>query len=93
MASSVSSERAFSSAGITISKRRNRLRKDIIEALQCLKCMYHNDLIFRDVITASEEVKDMEQDPLLDMPVDNDTDIMEEDIGWVDMVIDDESDT
>lgn len=55
--------------------------------------MYHNDLIFRDVITASEEVKDMEQDPLLDMPVDNDTDIMEEDIGWVDMVIDDESDT
>jgi hypothetical protein len=33
MSSSVSSERAFSSAGITISKRRNRLKPDIVEAL------------------------------------------------------------
>jgi hypothetical protein len=39
MAISVSSERAFLSAGITISKRRNRLKPDIVEALQCLKCM------------------------------------------------------
>ncbi|PCH40503.1 hypothetical protein WOLCODRAFT_57295, partial [Wolfiporia cocos MD-104 SS10] len=37
MASSVSSERAFSSAGITISKRRNHLKADIVEALQLLK--------------------------------------------------------
>ncbi|KDR72396.1 hypothetical protein GALMADRAFT_38445, partial [Galerina marginata CBS 339.88] len=37
MASSVSSERAFSAAEITISKRRDRLRADIIEALQFLK--------------------------------------------------------
>ncbi|KIJ32661.1 hypothetical protein M422DRAFT_101438, partial [Sphaerobolus stellatus SS14] len=37
MASSVSSERAFSAAGITISKRRNRLNGDIVEALQTLK--------------------------------------------------------
>ncbi|OJA08859.1 hypothetical protein AZE42_01727, partial [Rhizopogon vesiculosus] len=36
MATSVSSERAFSSAGITISKRGNRLKADIVEALQCL---------------------------------------------------------
>lgn len=49
MASSVSSERAFSAAGITISKRWNRLKGDIVEALQCLKCMYHNEIIFRDV--------------------------------------------
>ncbi|KAJ7315399.1 ribonuclease H-like domain-containing protein, partial [Mycena albidolilacea] len=33
MASSVSSERAFSSAGITISKCRNRLKGEIVEAL------------------------------------------------------------
>lgn len=51
MASSVSSERSFSSAGITISKRRNRLKEDIVEALQCLKCMYHEDLIFREVLS------------------------------------------
>jgi hypothetical protein len=47
MASSVSSERAFSSAGITISKHRNRLKGDIVKALQCLKCLIHRNLIFR----------------------------------------------
>ncbi len=40
MASLVSSERAFSSAGITITKRRNRLKGDVVEALQFLKCYY-----------------------------------------------------
>ena len=48
MASSVSSERAFSSAGITISKHRSRLKGDIVEALQCLKCMLRHELIFRE---------------------------------------------
>ena len=55
MASSVLSEQAFSAAGITISKRHNRLKGDIVEALQCLKCLYHQDLIFCEVITCSEE--------------------------------------
>ena len=55
MALSVSSKRAFSAVGITISKRRNRLKGDIVEALQCLKCLYRQDLIFREVITCSEE--------------------------------------
>jgi hypothetical protein len=48
MGSSVSSERAFSSAGITITKRRNRLKGDIVEALQFLKCLLRKDLIFRE---------------------------------------------
>ncbi|KAJ7627444.1 ribonuclease H-like domain-containing protein [Roridomyces roridus] len=48
MSSSVSSERAFSSAGITISKRRNRLKADVVEALQCLKCFIVRNLLFRD---------------------------------------------
>jgi hypothetical protein len=55
MASSVSSERTFSAAGITISKRRNKLKEDIVEALQCLKCLYHEELIFREVLTSAEE--------------------------------------
>ena len=46
MATSVSSEHAFCSAGITISKRCNRLKGDIIEALQCLKCLIKHDLVF-----------------------------------------------
>jgi hypothetical protein len=56
MASSVSSERAFSSAGITISKRRNRLKPDIVEALQFLKCLYRRDLLFREEPSTELEV-------------------------------------
>jgi hypothetical protein len=48
MATSVSSERAFSSSAITISKRRNCLAGDIVEALQCLKCFIRQDLLFRE---------------------------------------------
>ena len=55
MASSVSSERAFSSAGITLSKCRNRLQADIVEALQFLKCAFNANLIFRKVSTVAEE--------------------------------------
>ena len=60
MASSVSSERAFSSAGITISKRRNRLKGDIVEALQCLKCLIHRNLIFRwdPAVSIADEIAD-----------------------------------
>ena len=48
MASSVSSEHAFLSAGITICKRCSQLKVDIIEALQFIKCIYHQDLLFHE---------------------------------------------
>ncbi|KAG6883712.1 hypothetical protein C0993_004473 [Termitomyces sp. T159_Od127] len=48
MASSVSSERAFSQGGLTITKQQNRLKGDIVEALQCLKCAIRHDLLFRE---------------------------------------------
>ena len=48
MSSSVSSERAFSQGGITISKQRNRLKGDIVEALQCVKCAIWDDLLFQE---------------------------------------------
>ena len=57
MASSVSSECAFSSAGITISKHRNRLKPDIVEALQFLKCIYCRDLLFREEPSTELEVE------------------------------------
>ena len=65
MASSVSSERAFSSAGITISKHRNHLKGDIVEALQCLKCMIRKNLIFRQdpTLTIAKEIADLEDLP------------------------------
>lgn len=64
MSSSVSSERAFSQGGITISKRRNRLKGDIVEALQCIKCAIRHDLLFREPAPSSileeEETNDQE---------------------------------
>ena len=46
MASSVSSECTFSQAGLTISKTRNHLQGDIVEALQFLKCTIHHNMLF-----------------------------------------------
>ena len=53
MLSSVSSERAFSQGGITINKRRNRLKGDVVEALQCVKCGIRHDLLFREPAPSS----------------------------------------
>ncbi|OJT04203.1 hypothetical protein TRAPUB_5111 [Trametes pubescens] len=93
MASSVSSERAFSSAGITISKRRNRLKGDIVEALQALKCLYRRDLLFRDEPEVSSE-------PPLDDEGDNGVgdgdpgaEQADEEVGWDDiLLVDDDLD-
>jgi len=62
MASSVSSERAFSAASITISKCRNCLNGAIVEALQCLKCLYNEDLIFREVLTYETVEKELDSE-------------------------------
>ena len=90
MASSVSSERAFSSAGLTISKRRNRLKDDIVEALQCLKCMYHNDLIFQDVIVATEEEAELEGMDLELAGESEGNNSLGEGFSWDELLIDDE---
>lgn len=67
MGSSVPSERAFSAAGITISKRCNRLKGDIIEAIKFLKALYVRDLIFREpeptsILEAELEVFEDDED-------------------------------
>ena len=55
MASSVSSKRAFSSAGITICKWHNCLDSDIVEALQCLKSFIQQDLMVREFVSVADE--------------------------------------
>jgi len=60
MALSVSSKRAFSSAGITISKRRNWLKGNIIEALECIKCLLYHDLIFCSTVILNQVEKELE---------------------------------
>lgn len=88
MASSVSSERAFSQGGITISKRRNRLNGDIVEALQCLKCAIRHDLLFQEPAPSSAVEDDLEEiDPGL---IEVDTAPPEEEVdevGWDDMIL------
>ena len=91
MASSVSSECAFSSAGITVSKRRNRLKGDIVEALQCMKMVYRGDLLFREVPLTKELEKDLED---LEPYVPGEEDDWEdmdggEEFTWDSLVIDD----
>lgn len=89
MASSVSSERAFSSAGITISKRRNQLKADIVEALQCLKCLIKRNILFRDyddpsVATEVGEAQPGVQDSDVALEWDALVDDLEDDKGYVD---------
>ena len=93
MASSVSSKRAFLSAGITISKRRNRMKGNIVEAFQCLKLLYRNDLIFREVVTAVEEPPlslNLKNDPLLNEGSINTVDIDKE-FSWDRLIIEDDA--
>ncbi|KAF7350175.1 putative AC transposase [Mycena venus] len=60
-ASSVSSERAFSAGGITISKRRNRLKGDIVEALQILKSLFKAKDMFRTALAPVEEFEEVDE--------------------------------
>ena len=80
MSSSVSSERAFSQGGITISKHRNQLKGDIIEALQCLKCAIRHELLFREPAPSSR------------LEADADEEGTEETTGWDEMLTDNEND-
>ena len=55
MVSSVASKWAFSAASITISKHRNCLDRDIIEALQCLKSLNNQNLVLRVYTNVADE--------------------------------------
>ena len=80
MSSSVSSERAFSQGGITISKCRNWLKGNIIEALQCLKCAIRHELLFREPAPSSR------------LKADADEEGTEETTSWDEMLTDNEND-
>ena len=82
---------AFSSAGITISKHCNRLKGDIIEALQCLKIIYRNDLLFREVVGTMDLEREMEETELY-VPGEDDNDWEDVDDGegfsWDQLIVD-----
>jgi hypothetical protein len=88
MASSVSSERAFSQGGITISKHRNQLKGDIVEALQCIKCAIRHDLLFRQPAPSSILEVQLEKGDDGDEDDEGVSDMDEE--GWNELVIEEE---
>ena len=95
MASSVSSEGAFSQGGITISKRRSSLKGDIVEALQCIKCAMRHDLLFpEDAPSSVLEAQlggDFEGE---DQGDDNDMEESgtDDEKGWDELLIDEDDD-
>jgi 3'-phosphoadenosine 5'-phosphosulfate sulfotransferase len=91
MASSVSSERAFSSAGITISKLRNRLKGDIVEALQFLKCTIRSELLYSEPAPSLvlEEMLEAEEEQDAKDAVES---AKKKPKGWDTLVIDDSDD-
>jgi hypothetical protein len=92
MSSSVSSERAFSQGGITINKRRNRLKGDIVEALQCVKCAIRHDLLFREPGPSSilEAEMDDAQGEGLEGNLEEGEGGSETESAWDDMLIEDD---
>lgn len=90
MSSSVSSERAFSQGGITISKRRNQLKGDLVEALQCVKCAIRHDLLFQAPAPSSILEAEVSEDGEDDKDGDNDGETAER--GWDNLLIDDDDD-
>jgi hypothetical protein len=91
MASSVSSERAFSQGGITITKHRNRLKGDIVEALQCVKCAIRHDLLFPEPQPSSCVEMELESEDEGEGEDDPNTKEKEEDWEDVDPVYDAEN--
>jgi hypothetical protein len=89
MSSSVSSERAFSGGGITLTDCCNRLKGDIVEALQIVKCAIQKDLLMQPpmpTLVLKEELEN--EDELEDAYYDDEKDTALE----VDLVSDDEED-
>jgi hypothetical protein len=82
MASSVSSEEAFLQGGITISKRCNHLKGDIVKALQCVKCVIRHDLLFREPGPSSLAEEELDEFEIEVEPVASADDDATEEEGW-----------
>jgi hypothetical protein len=87
----VSSEHAFSQGGITISKRQSCLKGDIIEALQCIKCVIYHDLLFCKMGPSSveeEKYDDVDDVETGDFGESKDNDNDEQ--GWAELFLEDD---
>ena len=84
--------------GITVSKWRNRLKGNIVEALQCIKCVIQHDLLFQKSAPSSisEDSEETGNQDLDDAGAEGDLeDIKESDVensSWDGLLIDDDDD-
>ena|SRR6267154_4602653 len=80
--------------GITISKRRNRLKCDIVEALQCVQCLIHHDLLFCQPgpSSSTEEADEFEFDVELDTNDSIASEGDDEEDGWDVLLLEDDED-
>ncbi|KAG6896712.1 hypothetical protein C0993_008144 [Termitomyces sp. T159_Od127] len=85
MALSVSSEQAFLQGGLTITKQRNRLKGNIVEGLQCLKCAKRHNLLFRGPGPSSLDEAELEK-----IEDDGNNGELETEEGWDELFSDDE---
>jgi hAT family C-terminal dimerisation region len=88
MSFSVFSERTFSQGRITISKRHNSLKGDIVEALQCIKCAIQHDLLFQQYMPSTEEAGEGSDEK---EELDELTDVDE--FAWEEILITDDEDS
>jgi hypothetical protein len=71
MASSVPCERVFSGAGLMVTKRRNRLKSDIVEAVQILRFFARED----ELMSQSQPSSIIETAPIPVLKADNEEDL------------------
>ena len=82
-----------SQGGITISKRCNCLKGDIVEALQCIKCGIQYDLLFQEAapsskLEAEEHDEELEDVSKGDLGNPEESDV--EEFYWDGLLIEDE---
>ena len=65
----------------------------LIEVLQCLKCLYHHDLIFWEVLHCSVIEKELNGEDNVDVDIDSTVAFGQgEQFSWDELVADDEGD-
>jgi hAT family protein len=93
MSSSVSSECAFLQGGITISKRCNCLKGNIVETLQCIKSKIHHALLFQHPVPSSRmeaEKHDEESEDVLEGDSGNPDMLDIDGYSWDELLIEDD---
>jgi hypothetical protein len=94
MASSVLGKQAFSQGGITISKHCNGLKGDIVDALQCVKCAVHCNILFHEPGPSSSVEEEPDEYEIETVPNEQlgGNDDEEDEEGWETLFLEEDED-